>query len=982
MKFLSIQFIVIGLFWGCTRPKEIDVQAVVPPRSPEESMSLIHLPDGFTVTLAAAEPLLLDPVAFDWDERGRLWVVEMVDYPMGMDNQGKPGGRIRVLEDLNDDGRYEKSTLFAEDLNFPTGILTWRDGVIVTAAPDVLFLRDTDGDDKVDENRKLVSGLQQGNEQLRANGLRWGLDNWVYVAAGGHHSNFGTDTKLKSWLTGKEIPVGSRDFRIRPDTGELEPQSGPTQFGRNRDNWGRWFGTQNSRPLWHYVLPDHYLRRNPYVASEETLILLTALNPPVYAASVPQKRFHNFGQSGNFTAACSGMIYRDNQLFPDEEMGAFVCEPVSNLVQHMRLENSGVTFTATRVPGQGDLDFFASEDRWCRPVMVREGPDGALWVADMYRYMIEHPYWLPPEGREEMLPFYREGDDRGRIYRVGREGLSGSRRVRFDEMDSSELVAMLNSSNGFLRDKAHQVLLWRAGDTALPLLRELAAEGATPLARLHALCVLDGLDQLPSSMVVEALRDDSAEVRENALRLAETRFDQKVLKAAARLVGDPNPKLRLQLAFSLGASRDSSAGQALGRLLVANADENVIVSAVMSSVTPLNIRMLSDELTRSNHKLDPRLIGPLLTTAFGLSDRETLAVLLTPVLTPSGGRYSPEQFEAFTLLLELLERRESSLEKLGSASTADRLARLLDNSGTIIDQARTTASNASLSSNERIAAAVLLGYNYSSREEAVLLLSKWLDSKESPDVQKTAIRALAATGSSNVPTVLAQAWSGFSPTTRQTALNSWLSREPWAFDLVQRLDRSEMPVSSLDAAGRSRLLNHDSDRIRKMADQLMSLETSGARNQVVKEYGAALALGGTSEKGGEVYMQTCIACHKIGAEGSEIGPNMISVMDWAPEKLLKAILDPSADIQPGYNSYSCSLKNGELIYGLLVSETGSSMTLKLLDGSLKTVLRNQIASLQSMDQSLMPEGLEAAITHQNMADLIAFLRDSSRILRQ
>ncbi len=937
-------------------------------------MSLLHLPDGYTATMAAAEPLVLDPVAFDWDERGRLWVVEMADYPMGMDNKGKPGGRVRVLDDVDGDGRYDKSTLFAEDLNFPTGILTWRDSIIITAAPDVLILRDTDGDGKVDERHKLVSGLQEGNEQLRANGLRWGLDNWVYVAAGGHHSKFGTDTKLKSWLTGEEIIVGSRDFRFRPDTGELEPESGPTQFGRNRDNWGRWFGSQNSNPLWHYVLSDHYLRRNSYFASDKTLVKLTSMNPPVYAASMPQKRFHDFAASvGNFTSACSGVIYRDLKLFPAEEMHAFVCEPVSNLIQHMRLQDSGVTFTAKRVPGKAELDFFASEDRWCRPVMIREGPDGALWVADMYRYMIEHPYWLPPEGRSELLPHYRAGEERGRIYRIEREGMASHHSIRIDEMGTEELVTVLNSSNGFLRDKAHQVLLWRNDKAALPLLYELAVNGVTPLSRMHSLCVLDGLNELPSALVAEALRDESSGVRENALRLAETRFDEEVLKAAVRLVNDPDPKLRLQLAFSLGESRDPIAGQALGRLLMANADDSMIVAAVMSSSTPC-IDLLATEFVRSPGTVGGPILEPLLTIALGLNDREALATLLSEVLILSGERYSSEQFEAFALFLELLANHNSSLQNLLSNSSVDRLGRLLYNSEEIFEQARYMASNVELSSDKRIAAAALLGYNYSSREEAVPLLAKWLDPKQTPEVQMIAIRALTATGSANVPESIALAWSSLSPVTRQIALNSWISREPWAFDLVKRLERSEVSVSSLDTALRSRLLKHDSERIRRLASQLFSSSTSASRSKVVEEYSEALVLKGHPENGREVFMQNCVSCHKHGTEGIEIGPNLISVMEWSSEKLLQAILDPSSDIQPGYNSYTCSLQNGELIYGLLISETSSSVTLKLLDGSLKTVLRNQIASLQSLDQSLMPEGLEAAIAPQLMADLIAFLR--------
>ena len=197
--------------------------------------------------------------------------------------------------------------------------------MLVTAAPDILFLKDSDGDGKADVRTKLFSGFNEGNQQLRTNGLRWGLDGWVYCANGGHHVNYGTAVSIVSTITGEKIALGSRDFRIKPDTGELDPLSGPSQFGRTRDATGHWFGVQNSFPLWHYVLEDSYLRRNPHVAPPSPKVLLTGSNPQVFPASPQEKRFHSFEQAGHFTSACGPTIYLDSLLFPDTPHHACLC---------------------------------------------------------------------------------------------------------------------------------------------------------------------------------------------------------------------------------------------------------------------------------------------------------------------------------------------------------------------------------------------------------------------------------------------------------------------------------------------------------------------------------------------------------------------------------------------------------------------------------------------------------------------------------
>ncbi|MDG2220514.1 MAG: hypothetical protein P8L85_03990, partial [Rubripirellula sp.] len=292
------------------------IQEEPKPTEPGNAIKSIHVPDGYEVQLVAAEPLVLDPVAIDWGPDGKLWVVEMADYPLGMDGKGQAGGRVRFLEDTDADGQYDKSTLFADGLSFPNGVLVWGRGVLVTAAPEILYLEDTTGDGKADLRRTLYAGFLEGNQQLRVNGLRWGLDNWVYCASGSHHGGYGKGSKITSLQTGEKFAVGSRDFRVRPEIGMLDPQSGPSQYGRVRDDWGNWFGVQNSYPLWHYVLADHNIRRNPhYAPPNPKQQVITPSNPPVYPASKLQKRFHSFNQSGRFTSACSPMIYRDDRLF-------------------------------------------------------------------------------------------------------------------------------------------------------------------------------------------------------------------------------------------------------------------------------------------------------------------------------------------------------------------------------------------------------------------------------------------------------------------------------------------------------------------------------------------------------------------------------------------------------------------------------------------------------------------------------------------
>ncbi len=942
-----------------------------PPLSPAESMARIHLAPGYRVELVAAEPLVIDPVAIDWDSEGRLWVVEMADYPLGIDGKGQPGGRVRVLRDTNGDGRPDQSTVFADGLRFPTGLITWRDGVIVTASPEILFLRDTDGDGKADRREVLVSGLMEGNQQLRANGLRWGLDNWIYCAAGGHHIGHGTGTRLRT-RTG-EVAVGSRDFRFRPDTGELEPESGPSQFGRNRDDWGNWFGTQNIRPLWHYVLSDRSLRRNPHVAATDpTHLVVTPLSPVVYPASSPERRYHSFNEAGHFTSACAGMIYQDPLLFPQETevRHAFTCEPFHNLVQHNLVLDAGVTFRSGRAASETNREFFASEDRWSRPVMTRTGPDGALWVVDMYRYMIEHPDWLPAEGKADLLPHYRLGDDRGRLYRILPQGSAARRIPRLAGLPLSELVNTLESANGWIRDQAHQLLLWKADPAAVEPLRNLAASATrSPRGRVHALWVLNGLGKLSSDLIASALQADEPGVRIQALQLAEKH--PSLARAAAKLVNDPSPKVRLQLACSLGEWKDPIAGQALAQLALRDSAEPYLRAALLSSAVP-HARALCDAVAGADDPAVRLALGePLAQLALGLGDRGLLASLLRPVFTPGSQGYTADQARDAVRLLDTLSRRQIALSTLTAGS--DSLAQTLRGFQPLSEWAVTAANldSPGIDPSTRAAAGSFLARYEPTRARSVPVLTRWLVPSQSGELHRAALAALASTEADEVAPVILARWPMLTPPSRTAAIDVLLTREAWSLALVEHSIRHQLPPP--DASRRDRLLRHKSAPVQEQAAKWF--EAPSPRATAIAQFRPALELAATRPEAGRAhYLRLCSSCHQLGTLGRQIGPDVVTFSTHAPEKVLINLLDPSADIQPGFNAYVCRLKDDTELSGIITSDTGNSITLKLADATQRTLLRSEIAELTDTGRSLMPEGLESGLSLQDMADLIGFLR--------
>ncbi|MBE7496475.1 MAG: c-type cytochrome [Verrucomicrobiaceae bacterium] len=948
---------VVGLEKPAAPATAPNIELASQPLSPEESAKKWHVREGYRIELVAAEPVVLDPVAFDWDEQGRLWVIEMADYPLGMDGNGKAGGRVVRLEDTDHDGRYDKRHVIVSDLSYPTGILTWREGVIVTAAPDIFFIS-PDGTKKV-----LYTGFSTGNQQLRVNGLRWGMDGWVYCAAGAHHGGYNKGTQIECKLTGEKIDLGSRDFRFKPDTGEFDPQTGPSQFGRARDDWGHWFGVQNSFPLWHYVLQDHYLRRNPHVIPPDPIHQLFPRNPPVYPASSMEKRFHSFDQAGRFTSACGIEVYRDQVLFHDGKTHAFTCEPFHNVVQHHILEDDGVTFKAARDPAESKMDFLASEDRWCRPVMVRTGPDGALWVADMYRYMIEHPQWLPQNGKEELLPHYREGDDKGRIWRVVKSShlaprdehtasksgkASGKGNVPFISTERDDYFA---SPNGWLRDKAQMRALWTkpSTQTIATLIEQVTSDKNTAA---QAAWTLHQAGQLTPDLLKLLLLSDNDEVVVQGLQIAESMPWEKNEEALLLLVNGNrarHPRVRMQLALSAGQWSGDWAADIVGSILEEEQLDGLVFSAALSSSLP-HLTRICELFGGYEGKVDLKLVGTLLRCALATKNEKAIAALVTRMDAQIG----------LEELLAVLDEKNLSLAAFAKQVTEAKAREAIEKMAARLQQAADSIQTA-----PTMESLALLASDREHRERVKALLPELWAKTGNAEV----LRLVSKLQPQGGVEFLLEGWDQRTPALRVQILETLLSNDTWTLALLKRPE-----AKSADAATRARLMKHPKKNIASLAEKVFADSTSATRAAVVEKFKPALKLPGDATRGKTVFASVCISCHKLDGVGLELGPDLRSVAQHDAEKLLNSILDPSAIIEPGFMAYHCTLKSGEQLYGVIATETSASLTLKMAGNLTKSVLRSDVASLKSTGISLMPEGLEAAMTPQSLADLIAYLK--------
>ena len=596
--------------------------------------------------------------------------------------------------------------------------------------------------------------------------------------------------------------------------------------------------------------------------------------------------------------------------------------------------------------------------------MLQTGPDGALWVADMYRSRHRAPGVDPRRLAGEARPARRH--DKGRIYRVFPVDRKPRPIPRLDKLDTAGLVAALDSPNGWQRDTAQRLLLHRGDPAAIAPLRELVAHTESPRTRVQALWTLAGLGGLDESTALAALADPDPEVRRNASKAAGplVSTSPRVAEAVLRLADDADARVRLQVAILLGDWHDPRAGRALARPGAPGWGRSVDASGRDELGDASRGDAGDGTLPRGRGRAQPGAGRAARHDGGDLPDRGAIESLARSIATPArpGGRFAPWQFSGLAGLLASLERRGK--EPLGKDVEAQFVP--------LWDAARVLVRDDSAPEADRLPAVPPPGPGRREPSRRSRLARRPAPSpgpRRAPAGGRDRPRADRRRPR---PRALPPGLEGPLPAGPSAILDALLARESWTSELLATLADGRVPPADIDPARRQRLLTHRDGELKARAEALFSHQAT-SRQRVVDAYRPALGLKGKPDAGAPLFKKLCASCHRLGNEGVEVGPDLATLNDRSPEALLIAILDPNRAFESKYAGFTVATDDGRILSGLISGETASAVTLRRQEGRDVVLLRSQIDEMAGSGQSLMPEGVEKDLTPQALADLIAFL---------
>lgn len=954
-----------------------------PALPPAEAQKRFVLPPGFEARLFAAEPEVVNPVTMTWDARGRLWVLELYEYPLGAPPGAKPRDRIRILEDTDNDGRADKVTTFADGLNLATGLLLGNGGVYVGQAPDFLFLEDTNHDDVADTRRVLLDGFGLDDRHELLNGFAWGPDGWLYMT----HGVF-THSRVKipeASSPGVEVTAAVARYHPRTKQFEVFAEGTSNPWGVDFDKDGNAFVSACVIDhLFHMAPGGIYARQGGVPANPYSYELLP---------SIVEHKHH-------MAAYCGICIYQGNQ-FPETYRGQVLMGNIhQNAINHDSLAPNGSSFKA-----KAEKDFLTTTDGWFRPVSEQVGPDGALWVADWYdKYPCYQNAQADPEGVDRSY---------GRIWRIVYTGENPGAKVPsrpdtamdLEKLPMGQLVDLLANRNEWQRRMAQRILAEKlatnntiAASGIAGRLAKLATGGNTRELRLAALWTLHNAGLLGSPVLNDPLASSDPAVRAWAIRFAgevlqaHPGSEEELIPKLVEAASDPDPTIRLAVATAArelvstsltvdtGPATRISPGPILAALVNSSSDGK-------DPLLPFMIWMAAEPAFAENPS--PGLDW--------LATHGSLTLPLSSVLARKAMRricdkQDSDQLDAAVNFLSTIAGENNALvlaaleglieglkakPRLPATDTKALFAKLEQSpNGQIKERGRelgtlwgdaasvqatlAAINNAALSNDERIRSikAAQQSKNGTTRDALLQLLN----SKSPEPVHVEGIRALGQIGGDQVADDLLKSWNDLTAAERATAADVLVSRRRWAISLLSALEAKtisslELPISAIRA-----LADSKDEFLKQRAEQVIGRirPANADKQRIIEEKKKMILAGGPPDlqAGHELVKKTCLVCHKLYGEGGEVGPDLTGVGRSSLDALLANVIDPNQIVGKGYENVMIETRDGRSVSGRLVESTDSRVKLLSSGPKEEVVARSDIETMRVSELSVMPEGLE------------------------
>jgi putative heme-binding domain-containing protein len=822
-----------------------------------------------------------------------------------------PSGRIRLLQDTNSDGVFDTSKVFAEKLPWPSAVACYAGGVFVGATPSIFFLKDSKGSGFADVRKVSFGDSPAANAPRPA--TRATSFNW-----GLDNRIHGVTGPIEGTPPSSNAPgqaptevVGS-EFSFDPRGLTLSSVTDTGRLGLSYDNRGRAYMSDQTRRLLLEMYDRRYMARNPF------------FEVPLQAAPILRGI-----ERGKAFAIYRGNAFRANYLG-----NAFIADDEGQAIQRVVFRDNGLEL----VPSQPPTEFVVSKDPSFHPAQVINGPDGALYVASA-----------------------------GGIYRILPAGFSPSKAPLPGKAGISELVEMLAYPNGWQRDAAARLLYERQDPAAPPMIARMASGSKNPLGRLHALHVLEGFGLLNEEALRHALRDGDERVREHAVLLAERAavngVSDGIWRQLRSMAGDPSIRVRYQLAFAVGAIQRPDKAPVLAAILAKNPDDLWVQAAVLSSVADCSGDLFL-ALVR-----DARFGG----TAVGQEFLRQLVIMIgVQGRTAALGRVldfidgmPSDATRSYALLYELGEGLRRQNSTLALADPQGRMRRFYA-------QALKIGLSSQGAEPRRVAAMRMLGVSPNTYATIGDLLLIMLGLTQPLSVQDATVEALGRFSDQRIAPALFRRWRVLEPQVRTAAVTALLSRSERVPDVVAALEQGQIQAEDFTLLEMDYLRTYPDAAIARRATQIFGPLTS-KRPDALKRYAAALQLPGSAEHGREIFVARCALCHPPYNGGPGAGPALDGVRSWKKEKILSAILEPNAEIRPEYAAVVAETMVGDTYIGVLVNNRETTVTLRLANGAPVVIPRSNLRSLEVQPWSIMPEGLEAGFTSQDMADLLRYL---------